>query len=480
MNQLTGEYKAIIIAADKYIHLTNLPNTVNDATEIKVLLTEEPSLFKKENVQYIHENLATKQILTASLTSFFNHANSEDILFLFWAGHGGEKDGEGYFASFDTNQHKSTMIQMQDIRNLIEDTDAKTVIALFDTCHSGAIARSTDSMLARGIEVKGEGKVLIAACLPNQSAWDRRGHGAFTDYLIQGLQGEAADKNGEIDVYNLYSYLSHQLKNEFADGSQLPLMKSTISGTPITLKRITSRTESKYLTTNKSMFLNSSGDYFLLGQLIAKYEEYRDTDSAKHILVKNLNSREDRKIRDMRNTKQLFAIHDEAGIFNVQSIDVVNKQGETYYTLVLQLQLGSGNWIHDDMSFQENGRKYTATDVAKARIDRFLGIESTSTTTGFGGSMIENAIMNPINSPVKVKTGLVQSLVKEGLEFEQVRLVLVAHLLLTRTLSEIVELAFTIESGEITEMKLIGYRPKIYNNVAAERVELVKKVKKFE
>ncbi|WP_158233682.1 caspase family protein [Sporosarcina sp. P21c] len=95
MDNNRGEYKAIIIAADRYKQANDLPNTLNDAREIKKLLTEEPSHFKEENVQYYHGNLVTKAVLVASLTSFFTKAKSEDILFLFWAGHGGQMNGEG-------------------------------------------------------------------------------------------------------------------------------------------------------------------------------------------------------------------------------------------------------------------------------------------------------------------------------------------------------------------------------------------------
>ncbi|PIC90902.1 hypothetical protein CSV71_02270 [Sporosarcina sp. P21c] len=59
---------------------------------------------------------------------------------------------------------------MQYVRNLIDNTKAKAVLSFFDTCHSGAVARNTHTMLTRGMDISGEGKILIAACLPEQTA----------------------------------------------------------------------------------------------------------------------------------------------------------------------------------------------------------------------------------------------------------------------------------------------------------------------
>ncbi|WP_128082666.1 caspase family protein [Geobacillus thermoleovorans] len=41
-------YKALLIAVDQYLNTSPLPNTVNDVSEIKRLLLEPPSFFKKE------------------------------------------------------------------------------------------------------------------------------------------------------------------------------------------------------------------------------------------------------------------------------------------------------------------------------------------------------------------------------------------------------------------------------------------------
>ncbi|MDQ0221174.1 caspase family protein [Peribacillus cavernae] len=187
--------------------------------------------------------ISRRTILLSALKSFFETAVDTDILFLFWAGHGAFIDNEGYFVPFYGNVYSPniSMIKMSEVRDLIDQTPAKTILSFFDTCHSGAITRNIQQEMHRGLEVKGSGKVLIAACTASQYAVDRAGHGAFTDYLIRGLEGEAADKNGDIDVYNLYSYVSKMLNEEIGD--QNPVIKSTLNGEPLLLKRTINRSE---------------------------------------------------------------------------------------------------------------------------------------------------------------------------------------------------------------------------------------------
>lgn len=45
-------YKALIIAVDQYSSVNSLPNTVNDALEIKRLLLEAPSLLRNKMYKF--------------------------------------------------------------------------------------------------------------------------------------------------------------------------------------------------------------------------------------------------------------------------------------------------------------------------------------------------------------------------------------------------------------------------------------------
>ena len=75
----------------------------------------------------------------------------------------------------------------------------------------------------------GNGKVVIAACKPDQYAYElsSHNHGIFTFYLIQGLFGDAADSEGHLTVTNLYSYIARNFEKRT---NQTPVYRGDIVG----------------------------------------------------------------------------------------------------------------------------------------------------------------------------------------------------------------------------------------------------------
>lgn len=467
-------YKALIIAVDQYNSVSSLPNTVNDALEIKRLLLESPSLFKEQDVQVFQGSISRKTILLSAIKSFFESAVNTDVLFLFWAGHGAFIDNEGYFVPFDGDIYSPniSMIKMSEVRELIDQTAAKTVLSFFDTCHSGAITRSIQQELHRGLEVKGSGKVLIAACTASQYAADRAGHGAFTDYLIRGLEGEAADRNGDIDVYNLYSYVSKKLKEEISD--QNPVIKSTLNGEPLLLKRTINRSELTTEKENAIQNINSSGLSFWLGPIISDYDEFYSKNKGEYqITLINPDSKIEQSLKDMRGRDRYpFAIKDEADIVSIENIDIKSTREGTYVVVNLKGTGESNNSIFSEMSVGGGiGKTLTADDIAMLRIRRILFGEK-ELPSGYGDSLVESMISHPTNAKIQVIPNIISSLVSQRYKPEKIRVMIIGSLILTGTIDKIETLSLTLDNTIITNIHLIGYRPKYYSNVDPKRIEI--------
>ncbi|KAB2422116.1 MULTISPECIES: caspase family protein [Bacillus cereus group] len=476
-------YKALIIAVDQYEKVSHLPNTVNDAIEIKRLLLEAPSLFEEQNVQIFHGSISRKAILQAALSSFFQGASNSDVLFLFWAGHGAIIEGEGYFVPYDGDVQSvgKSMIPMHTVKELIDQTSANTVLSFFDTCHSGAVTRMIQNEMARGLEVKGSGKVLIAACTESQGAWDRSGHGAFTDYLIRGLEGEASDLNGDVDVYNLYSYISKKLNEEF--GNQDPVIKSTLNGKPLLLKRVVNRGKEigniEVLEDPKKELIEGSGANFLLGNTIVEYDEYQEVAVGEYrITVFNPENRIEKAIKDMRGyNKYPFAIRDEADVVKVENVDIKSSKENTVLTINLKSTGENRNNFYSEMSVGGGlGQSLSADQIAILRIRRILFGDDT-TPNGYNATLIESMILNPVNSKINVIPNLLEKFTNEGHNKQKIRIMIVASLILTGTLERIETLSFTVEDNVITKIKLVGYRPKYYSNVDPVKVEIEEFIK---
>lgn len=471
-------YKALIISVDKYKNLNPLPNTVNDAQEITRLLLESPSLFNSEDVQVFHGSISNSIILNTAIKSFFSTAEKDDILFLFWAGHGAFIGDQGFFIPFDgdISNIENTFIRMTEVRDLIENTPAETVLSFFDTCHSGAIARTINSeVLARGLEVTGFGKVLIAACTENEFAWDRSGHGAFTDYLIKGLEGAAADNKGEVDVYTLYSYISKKLNEEF--GNQNPVIKSTLNGKPILLKRVVGSdivNATKKEGVSKRV-IRSSESNFWLGSIIAEYDQHIEPEVGTHILrLINLDSKSEQKLKTMHSTKKPlpFAIRNQAEIVNIEKYEVESSPGNSVFTIYLTGKKGTYNSFAQDVSLGGSiGKSLSSSDIAVLTARRILFGE-TNHPNGHHELLLESMITRPQNALIEVSPDLIRTLIAEGCTIEQIRLMLIGSLILTRTIESIVELSFTIENEIIEEVHLIGYRHKYYSNVDPYQLEI--------
>ena len=83
-------------------------------------------------------------------------------------------------------------------------------------------------VISRALEVvQGQGKLIIAACTPGQKAYESAavGHGLFTDALLRGLKGEAANK-GEVTINSLFDYIDKQMGSD----RQRPMMFGQMTG----------------------------------------------------------------------------------------------------------------------------------------------------------------------------------------------------------------------------------------------------------
>ena len=72
--------------------------------------------------------------------------------------------------------------------------------------------------------VQGQGKLIIAACTPEQNAYER-GHGLFTEALLKGLKGEAANQS-EVTINSLFDYIDKKM----GSNRQRPMMFGQITG----------------------------------------------------------------------------------------------------------------------------------------------------------------------------------------------------------------------------------------------------------
>ena len=243
---------AVVVGINDYPQLPKLKYAVNDARAFQRLLLEK-NLVPAENITMLLNEQATLRKLRSALgTGLKGAADAEDMVIIFYAGHGAAErdamslDGDGlekYLLTFDTDPADlfSTALPMRDLALIFNRIRSERLIFIADACYSGASGGRTVSL--RGMRANiadtfldrvaaGRGKVIISASAANEVSveQDELKHGVFTYYLLEGLRGPAdTDGDGLVTVDEAYRYVSDRVPRATRQ-EQHPVKKGTVEG----------------------------------------------------------------------------------------------------------------------------------------------------------------------------------------------------------------------------------------------------------
>ncbi len=214
--------------ADERLARLNAP--INDVTALQGLLRDiSRGHFDSVELSLNEDFLAVRD----HLSRFFHDRAPDDVLLLYYSGHGILRHGNRLFlATNDSNLDtpRARSVAAQEIRDFIEDSRAQRQIVVLDCCHSGAFAEHAKSAtpppaVTPNTFASGDaGLYVLTAADTLQFAWDgaelRAGNGAaagfsqFTSWLIEGLEkGEAAPDDEQITMDALYHYLFRRARS---------------------------------------------------------------------------------------------------------------------------------------------------------------------------------------------------------------------------------------------------------------------------
>ncbi len=248
-----GRLWVVAIGVSKYQDpaIPSLRYADADAQDISKYFRETFDLPESQIFLRINEKATLREVKSLLGTQIVARANDpRDTVVLYFAGHGmrerftGSLDADGlskYFLPYDTSRADlySTALDMDEVTHILRRLVPERVIVLLDSCFSGAAGgRSPYDPEAEGERTpitsefldrmaRGKGRVVLTASGPEESAQESAdlAHGVFTYYLLDGLRG-AADfsKDGEIDVHEIYRYVSERVARE-TKGRQNPKLK---------------------------------------------------------------------------------------------------------------------------------------------------------------------------------------------------------------------------------------------------------------
>jgi serine protease Do len=230
LDSLYNQSYAVIIGINQYEKWPSLEYAVNDARSIQKRLKE----MGFDTITLLDNNATRENILKVLGDELPQRVQKNDRVIIFYAGHGQTEeltDGSqmGYIVPVDSDTRNifSTAISMDQVRQFSRRLPAKHVLYLIDACYSGlGLTRSggippSDRNYLTKITTKKAHQMLTAGGKGEQAHEDG-GHGVFTKYLLEGLDGSAdREDKGYITFSDLASYVKPKVTRETRN-SQIP------------------------------------------------------------------------------------------------------------------------------------------------------------------------------------------------------------------------------------------------------------------
>ncbi len=219
---LYKESHALVIGINDYLHASPLTYAENDATSIAELLVQRFSFEKGKVTLLIGAQASRNAIIREYLR--FQKTDKNDRILVYFAGHGfttpSRLGSVGYLVPQDGSPSDlSSLVRWEELTINTDLIPAKHVFFAMDACYSGlAFNRSLGPGATRlvGDMLTRVARQAIAAGQHDQEVADFGGplpeHSIFTGYMLEGLNGDAADPNeGVITANGLMAYVRQRV-----------------------------------------------------------------------------------------------------------------------------------------------------------------------------------------------------------------------------------------------------------------------------
>ncbi|MEV6630555.1 caspase family protein [Actinoplanes sp. NPDC051470] len=209
-------YRALLIGnsafeSDAGLNPLNAP-TKDVARLHRALVDPATGVFAEENVRLVIER--SSHDLLDELDTFFSAAHRDDLLLLYYSGHGLlDERNQLFLCGRNTRSDKLLRTAVSNVRinEFIEQSVARCTVIILDCCSSGMFKGGDVSA-----PLAGPGRYVVSStrgtALANDAAVPT-GTSLFTEHLVTGLLGAAEDSDGDgyLDLREIFDYVRKKL-----------------------------------------------------------------------------------------------------------------------------------------------------------------------------------------------------------------------------------------------------------------------------
>ena len=222
-----GRRYALLIGIGRYQdkRIPKLDYTAADAKAMYAVLTDpNHGRFPKERVKLLLDERATAKNIRRHFTWLRRNARPEDMVVVFYSGHGAPEEGGTYWVPYDAeiDDLDSTAISDSYIMRQLSRIRSKRLIMFLDSCYSAAIVEKEDKPKALFDQdffkkFQGTGRVTITASDGKELSLESKelGQGVFTHYLVQALKGKAdTNQDGAVELEEVWAHVRRRVTDE--------------------------------------------------------------------------------------------------------------------------------------------------------------------------------------------------------------------------------------------------------------------------
>lgn len=184
-----GRRLALVIGTSSYRFLTPLPNAVMDAERVETVLHEKDGF---TTVNILDRDL---RWLRKDLQKFLDEIKPNDVVLVYYAGHGIQSNGNNYLlpADFpdDTSKLSSLALPVNELLKRIKERNPTITLLILDACRNSPLSGIKNSGLAKIDDAElGTGARVEFAASAGQAANDGS---KFGQYLVEELSRPGLD-----------------------------------------------------------------------------------------------------------------------------------------------------------------------------------------------------------------------------------------------------------------------------------------------